>query len=729
MKPFAPEIVGPISVCSQAVEVRGNIAGATIEILVNGSAVSSHPAPTANSAYSVGASLNAGDEVAARQKFDGETSSASLPIVVQAAPQQPSALTIHTQPHHLGRAVLVTGAVPGAKVDVRIGNQTVGFAEAISGWAKAIYDPPLSVGQKLTLKQNTCNNATTSQSSLAALALPNPLPAPLIYLPLIECQNSITIGGVVDGAYVEMYRNDVLENTFVFSISKEWFWIAPLSKNDIIKVRQGFKSKKDSPALEIVSPFASTTVHPIKALAAPEFLGIPCPGTTYLTLGKLIPGARLILSVNGVEIGQTDAPADTYTFPVPPLEAGAKVEAYMMMCGNKGPAASVRVTKKSQSPKGLKISTPYACSAYVYIKVDGAQGNYQVYITNKNGEHLSSYHNLIGFDAFIPVSPSLLQGDEITINAQGCGGSWDKYGPYSVVSGAPAATMVEPVQATNTYCEVSSPAAGARVDVYINNTWSASAISVGDLATTVVRLINPLKVGDKVYCTQTLCGKTSKPSKTATVTKHKPRRPVLLQPAEDSQGVNLQPTFVWEDPGAGSEQSADSFQLVVTKDDTPVIDVSVTGTTYQSPNTLSTSTDYDWSVTAINGGGQAKAMHPYPFKTKAPEKPPEATLRFVPPITSGAQGSFPRGEQFSISIEVENAGNATSSEYAVLFAQRTSDGTQLLGNILTVPMAALAAGSTTLATALIVINIPDSVRIDTYLLVNDVEIDSAFRIV
>ncbi len=729
MKPLAPEVVGPISVCSKAIEVRGNIAGATIEILVNGDPVVSHDAPTANSAYSINTALTAGDTVTARQKFGGETGPSSLPIIVQDVPSQPSSLTIHTRLHKWGRAALVTGAVSGAKIELAREGQVVGAAEAISGWAKAIYDPPLNAAQTLTLKQSTCNNSTASQVSQAALDLPSKLPAPLIELPLIECQNSISISKVIDGAYVEMYRNDKLEHTFVFSVSKEWFWIKPLKKGDVIKVRQGFKSKKDSPKLEVASPFHEATVHPIDVLHAPEIIGTPCPGTTYITIAKLVRGARVVLTVDGKEIGQTDAANDTFTFTTPPLDAGSVVEVHMELCGNKGPSDSVEVLKSDQKPGKLEISKLYSCASHVYLKVKGSPGNYLVFIANKSGEHISSYYNLVGLSALIPVSPSLIAGEEILIHVQGCGGDWVKNGPHLVGSGAPAPSIIQPVLATNTYCEVNSAAAGAVIDVYVNDSWKGSAISCGNLANTVVYLSQQLKVGDKVHCTQTLCGKTSKPSSKATVQKYYPSRPVLLKPENDAEGVDTKPTFVWEDPGAGTDRSADSFTLDVKTNDTPVISQIVTTTSYQSPIVLGNNQTFTWTVTSVNGGGSATPFQPFTFKTKNAEAPPESRLGFVPPITSGAGGSYPRGIWFDISIEVKNTGNQASPDYSVLFAQRTSDGAYLLADILTVNMPSLGADESTLATAAILINETGSVRLDVILMVGQNEIDSAFRIV
>src|SRR5450432_3548893 len=113
MLPLAPEVVAPLSVCSTSVEIRGNIAGASIDILVDGSVISTHPTNTPDNYYPLGATLAANHKVTARQTIGGATSPESLPVTVQDVPAQLSALTVETHPYNCGRCVLVTGGVPG----------------------------------------------------------------------------------------------------------------------------------------------------------------------------------------------------------------------------------------------------------------------------------------------------------------------------------------------------------------------------------------------------------------------------------------------------------------------------------------------------------------------------------------------------------------------------------------------------------------------------------------
>ncbi|MHA7661911.1 hypothetical protein [Mycolicibacterium sp. HS_4_1] len=646
-------------------EVRGNIAGATIEIIVNGNAVGSHVSTVSDSAYPVGVALQANQTVTARQTFNGDSSPASLPVVVQGVPSQLSALTLQTHLHGCGRAVWATGALPGANVQALVGNQAAGSAISANGNVDIVYDPTVFVGQSLTLRQDACNGVTASQVTPPATAAPVPLLPPQIQQPLIECQNSLSLAGVVDGAYVEVYRNNSAtpEETVPYALSQGPIWINPLVINDVIRVRQGFSCKEPGPPLETASGFASAVVQSVGKLNAPTFLATACPGTTHVALGNLIPGVRVVISENGQQLGETDAPDVTYTFTTPPLSAGATLEAHMELCGGKkGPSAKSKVASQPQSPDSLQVSDLYACAAYVYVEVQSIPGNFLVFMTNQNGQHISGYYNMIGkgqIAALIPVSPALIAGEQVTVNLQGCGGNWMKYGPFPVYPGpVPQPSFVQPVDAGYNYCFVDSKAAGALIDVYTaGNQWLGSAISVGNLEATPVPLSATLQVGQQLSCTQTMCGQHGDPTPPVTVTKRYPVAPILLQPPNGAHNVGLQPTFVWKDPAAGTPQSADSFHIQAMPGS--VVSQTVTTTSY-TPPPLNEATTYQWQVTAVNSGGQATS-NTFDFQTKLP---PIGDLHLVPPVASVPPG-FPRGVEMDMFIEVLNSGSATSPPFAV----------------------------------------------------------------
>lgn len=637
MKLLAPEVVGPLSVCSKSVRIKGNITGATVRILLNraggNTEAVSHVSTRPDAVYDIGVPLQANDIVTAEQELNNDTSPTSLPVTVQGVPEELNALTIRTNLHECGRAIRMNGGVPGANVEGKINNQLVGKGELISGSTYFTYDPVLRVGDVMVLKQLTCNDRSSSQSSPPSLPQPSPLLPPLIQEPLIECSNTITVDGVTDGAFVEMYRNQVLEKTFTFSTSREWRWIKRLEKGDVITVRQGFKCKQQNKTLETASEKTSATVKPVNALKAPKIVGQPCPGTTYVTIANLIPGARVVLLVNDQELGQTDAPDAVYTFTTPPLPGGQILKAFMVLCGKNGPADTVAVSGHPIAPQAVRVSDLHACAAFVFVQVYGTDGNCLVYMTNKQGQQISAYHNLFGeiiVENLIPVSPSLVSGDEITVHVMYCGGGWLKYGPFVVSGDVPSPPEIIEGLTVSGYkvVQVMSKHAGAVIDVYVNNQWKGSAISWGNMGVTVIPLSEALKTDDEVFGTQTLCGKATQPGNKVKAKKPRPEAPILLNPVNDAQNVSLQPLFQWKDPGAGLENEAESFRLVVgsVSESDHIIDDPIPGpnpgTEHQSSTVLQYSTRYHWEVVAENStGGTGSWSQNSPlfyFKTEPP---------------------------------------------------------------------------------------------------------------
>jgi hypothetical protein len=249
------------------------------------------------------------------------------------------------------------------------------------------------------------------------------------------------------------------------------------------------------------------------------------------------------------------------------------------MCGKEGPADTVTMSGDTKSLTDLQVSDLYVCAAYLDIKVSRPSGNHLVYITNKDNQQISPYHNLLGYYALVPVSPSPVVGDEIMVHVLACGGDWDKFGPFAASTGTPSPpSFVTPIESGKSHVQVGSLHAGAIVGVYINDEWHGSAISNGNLAVTIVQLNYTLETDDEVFGTQALCGRTSKPSKKVKGKKPKPAKPKLLKPEDEAENVSMQPTFQWSDAGAGQEREAESFQLVLKTGNNTIIDTNVTGT-------------------------------------------------------------------------------------------------------------------------------------------------------
>src|SRR5437867_11198947 len=97
MNLLPPTVKAPISECNKSVRVQGQLAGATVSILVNGNVTSSKVSNWSDDVIDVGVQLVGGDGITAIQEFEGDTSDPSpLEVIVQAAPETLSSLTVLT---------------------------------------------------------------------------------------------------------------------------------------------------------------------------------------------------------------------------------------------------------------------------------------------------------------------------------------------------------------------------------------------------------------------------------------------------------------------------------------------------------------------------------------------------------------------------------------------------------------------------------------------------------
>jgi hypothetical protein len=361
-----------------------------------------------------------------------------------------------------------------------------------------------------------------------------------------------------------------------------------------------------------------------------------------VTLGHLTPGARVVLTENGAELGETDASDTACNFQVPPLQAGATIEAHMQMCNGKGPSA--KITVAAQGAATITVSQTYTCAAWVEVSVSGPTGmEYLTYVTNHAGQQISAFHNVAAPYTLIPVFPGLVAGDAITVHVLSCGGIWAIYGPTTVLTNPPQPVVQQPLWAGYNTVEVSA-AAGFVLYVYVDNVMRASAITLGSVKTGVT-LPAALHVGDSVTCAIIECGELQKQGPPVIAAQQPPQRPVLIDPPDGAGPVVLQPLLKWQDPGQGTPAAATSFAVTVTQGSATIVSQSVATTSITCPVQLMYATAYKWDVTSSNSGGQASAAGPFQFKT---ENPPAPHLQFVPPMTTACPATSSQGARGSL---------------------------------------------------------------------------------
>lgn len=215
----SPVVSQPISDWTQRLHVTGAEPGATVFVRAAGP----HPRDIAKSwpveggsdwiYFLPGVSLQPGDQLQARQELGGDTSAwtptaSSYPVnQSETDASKLMAVMLNTYPWECGEHVLITGAEPGAIIEVFLGATPIGYADAPLGFAqidltdKLTSPGPLRFGQKTPIGPGP---TTTLNVQRLPLQRGTPLPAPQLGSPIHGCEDRISLKGVYDGATVVM---------------------------------------------------------------------------------------------------------------------------------------------------------------------------------------------------------------------------------------------------------------------------------------------------------------------------------------------------------------------------------------------------------------------------------------------------------------------------------------------------------------------------------------------
>src|ERR1035437_1905580 len=206
-----PRVVAPLSECSKNVRVQNQLTGATVEILANGVLVGGGIATWSDQTFSLTTPLHAGQHVTARQKLGPDTSASSTEFVeVQKKPAILGNVGFPSPIYMCGECLHLDGLVPGATVDVKVGGNPAGSGTADDGTARIHLSIPIVHGQPVIAQQTACGiPGLVTSSPLPDLPdgkREGPLPPPVIASPLLECQRSVSVSGVLEGATVTVTR-------------------------------------------------------------------------------------------------------------------------------------------------------------------------------------------------------------------------------------------------------------------------------------------------------------------------------------------------------------------------------------------------------------------------------------------------------------------------------------------------------------------------------------------
>jgi outer membrane protein assembly factor BamB len=327
----APILQQPIYACAQSVVVKGFVPGATLKVLVNGTPP---PVGSVTSWLSdgqnviVSAPFVQGQQITVTQTFGGATS----------GPSNSVAVTDHTADYpgglpdprldavpclECGKAVGLADYVPGALVRVfsesRRPDGTFDPPAQIGearDWTYAILSSAFTNGSRVWATQELCTDVSPRSTIEVVQPTPATIPAPILD-PVHEGVNLVTAWGpgrtaLVHGAQVDIFADNQPAPGRVGGqptpgAGGQQVYISPPAAAGKYWATQALCATVGTGTPVDIVPCAQQP---------PATIRPPLPGDTQIELLTYIPGARILVFANGVEIGDGGGPVLNLTRPL-----------------------------------------------------------------------------------------------------------------------------------------------------------------------------------------------------------------------------------------------------------------------------------------------------------------------------------------------------------------------------------------------------------------------------
>jgi hypothetical protein len=312
-----PYLQEPLYQCASAVTVRGFIPHAKIDIEVDGSIVISQtagfPEPSGQS-FDLPSELVAGQVVRARQQAGSATSAWSASVTVrdhiQDYPAGPPRPQINPAPvHECGARTGVANLLVGCKVWITADGTEVGSVKGAKEHQGVNVSPDYGAGQSVRAWASLCDDPSPPSLEHVTQPPPSPLPTPA-FDPVYEGQEQIRITGLANGARFKLYRDGVDQGSWRTWGQAHLVGLSPpFSAGETLACTQTL-CPGDPP-----SPEGKTEVEPCSQLPAPIIAPVQA-GDTSLRVLNAVPGARIQVYRNGIEIGDSSGSVILLSQPV-----------------------------------------------------------------------------------------------------------------------------------------------------------------------------------------------------------------------------------------------------------------------------------------------------------------------------------------------------------------------------------------------------------------------------
>lgn len=520
---IAPTIRSQVSECSQHILTEGNFSGATVKVYQNGAIQIGQGVANSSQhwvAIDAGVALQQGDTITATQTLGPDTSPPTPePKEVQGAPANPPAPIYKTHLYGCASCLWLGGMVSGATYTV-IGQNQGTLADEVrangtssGGSSHVPLNQPLWNGERLKANEDACGIPSGFANSQPAEQYPlNKLPPPKVDGPFYKCDTNIYGSDCVEGFFVWMRREQnavLIQEDDSCSLGGANFRATPiLDEGEDVFMWLASKGKGDDEGDDRCptrsDDSATETVLGLASVPPPHVIEPLCADGVVVTLSKLRPGAKVIITHDGVEyIGQATGTGQQDFF-VDPLRSGKTVHAIMEICGVKT-GESNEVTVKPQPaflPPPVVQDPLFSCTDVVHVSNIHPGALVSVY-SQSIGLIKSTY--VYDDEADIEVTPGLMEGDQIYAVQKGCGLKSDD---SNVVTVKKPEELLKPEVVTPLYdcgehVKVKNVVPGAIVEVYVNGNFAGgAAVAEAEGSVNVSAL---LEKGDKVKARQRLC--------------------------------------------------------------------------------------------------------------------------------------------------------------------------------------------------------------------------------
>jgi hypothetical protein len=305
-----PVVVEPLYQCATAVQVLGGVAGAKIEVEVNGAIVGSGVVG-AVLPYGITIAvpaLKANDKVRARQTTATAQSSWSSPEVIvrdhtkdyPAGPPRPEIFPLPL--YKCGVRTGVGNLLVGGNVWVTADGTEVGRVDGCGNPQGVNINPPFAMAQKVRAWFELCKDPSPPSIEHTTGAPPAPLAVPVVE-PQYAGGNELVISSIANGAKVTVKRGGVTQGTWgCWGGSIRLGGFSPnFAAGELIEAFQAM-CPGDPP-----SGTGSGTIAPCSSLPAPK-VGPIQGGDKQVVFTQYAPGATLSVWVNGAAAGKGGGP-------------------------------------------------------------------------------------------------------------------------------------------------------------------------------------------------------------------------------------------------------------------------------------------------------------------------------------------------------------------------------------------------------------------------------------